>query len=129
MFPETDLTPLSDAELARICDEYPAAPQHYVDSLRFLGWGDIGDGCLTVFSGLVTPEDVFDPVRAAGLAGVVFWGSDWGGVMFGFACASGWALVEVGNLDDRPVPRHEPTLAEFFARLADGHDDGDQNPR
>jgi hypothetical protein len=75
-----------------------------------------------LYSGLVGPDDIFDPATAAKLAGLAFLGDDFSGCVVGFDRRAGWRLVGVDN-GSAPEPLEQRTLAEFIAqRVADAQD-------
>jgi hypothetical protein len=119
VFPACRLEPVADPDLAAIGRQFPDVPGHYLEFLRQVGWGSLGDNFM-LYSGLVAPDEIFDAETAAGLAGIVFLGDNFAGEVVGFDTRDGWRLVSFDNsVSPEPDPQEARTLAEFIAeRLA-----------
>jgi hypothetical protein len=119
VFPTCRLEPVAEPEMAAISRRFPGVPEHYLEFLRHIGWGSLGDNIM-LYSGLVAPDEIFDAETAAGLVGVVFLGDDFSGEVVGFDTRDGWRLVGFDNsYSAEPEPQEARTLAEFIAeRLA-----------
>lgn len=105
--PFDQLTPLATDALARLRAAHPDAPAGYLDFLANVGFGELGDATFMLYSGLLTPDEVYGETPE-GLEGVLLFGDDLAGVNSGFDSANGWAIVEI-----------DPTS---YARDVVGHD-------
>lgn len=122
VFPGSRIELATEEQLAAVRRDYPDAPAHYTEFLRWVGWGSLGGGNFMLYSGLVGPADIFDEATATKLAGVAFLGDDFGGWVVGFDTRAGWRLVRVDN-GSAPDPLGQRTVAEFIAqRVADAQD-------
>jgi len=122
VFPGSLIKPATEEQLDTIRHAQPAAPTHYLDFLRRVGWGSLGNGNFMIYSGLCKPTDIFDEVTAAELAGVLFLGDNFGGWMVGFDTSTGWRLVSV-DCSAKPHPLEHRSLAELVAqRVADAQE-------
>lgn len=109
------LEPVAEPELAVIRSRFPGVPEHYLDFLRHVGWGWLGDNFM-LYSGLVEPDEIFDAETAAGLAGLVFLGDNFAGEVVGFDTRDAWRLVGFDNsYSAEPEPQEARTLEEFIA--------------
>lgn len=102
----------SEEKIRSEIKEYPNAPLDYIDFLREVGYGDIGDGYYMIYSGLITPENIFDELTAKQLDGVLFFGDDFNGYCGGFLTTNGWKLIEDDGSCDLYMP--EKTFEEFI---------------
>ncbi len=84
-----------DKELEAQIKRYPGIPCDYMDFLKEIGYGDIGDGYLIIYSSLISPSDVYDSVKANKLRDIVFLGDDFSGNCIGFENFGVRELVEV----------------------------------
>ncbi len=116
VYPTSRLRPVGPADLAAIRAKYPGVPEHFLEFLRQVGAGGLGDGNFMIYGGLTEPSEVFDPETAGRLEGIVFFGDDLSGWLAGFDTRNGWRLVGVDSASPRPVPEPTGTVAEFFAR-------------
>jgi hypothetical protein len=122
VFPGSRLEPATNEQLDAERRDHPDVPAHYTEFLRRIGWGSLGDRNFMIYSGLVGPADILDPVTAAELAGLLLLGDDFGGWVIGFDTRAGWRLVGVDN-GSAPKPLGPRTAAEFIAqRVADAQD-------
>lgn len=103
---------LSEEELKKEVDENPNVPAEYIDFLREIGFGDVGDGYYMIYSGLIAPESIFDEATAKELEGIMFFGDDFNGYCGGFLTNENWKLVEVGSSCD--LYELEMTFEEFI---------------
>src|SRR5688500_18426494 len=76
--PASNLTPLTDPELAKLVEQYPGLPEHLQQLFTIVGVGPIGDGRYMIH-GLLDPDEVYDPQTVAALDGVVIVGDDFAG--------------------------------------------------
>lgn len=88
---------LSDQEVNAEIEENPDMPDDYIEFLKCVGYGDIGDDNYMIYSGLVTPEDIFDEITSKTLKNILLFGDDFNGYCAGFLTTDNWRLVEVGN--------------------------------
>ena len=123
VYPTSHLEPVAKPELDVICRDHSGVPGHYLAFLREVGYGAL-DGSFMIYGGLVDPDDIFDPDRAAGLAGLVFFGDTFGGTIFGFDTREGWRIVGMDDHTLEIAPDEAVTIGEFFTRwLADQAED------
>ncbi|MDO5086294.1 MAG: hypothetical protein Q4D74_01640 [Comamonadaceae bacterium] len=92
--PFDQLTPLAADALARLRAAHPNAPAGYLDFLANIGFGELGEAAFMLYSGLLTPDEVYGETPE-GLQGVLLFGDDLAGVNSGFDSAHGWAIVEI----------------------------------
>ncbi len=116
-FPTARLTPLGEAELSAIRSEFPQVPDHYLNFLRHVGWGSLGDNFM-LYSGLVEANEIFDSRTSADLAGILFLGDDFAGWMLGFDTRNCWRLVGVDSSSLTAEPEQAQTMGDFFAQRA-----------
>ena len=115
VFPQARLVPVGEEEVAAIRSQFPDAPEHYLEFLRQVGYGSLGDNFM-LYSGLCAPDDIFDTETATDLAGVVFLGDNFAGWMVGFDTRNGWQLVGVDSSSLTPEPEPAKTVADFVAQ-------------
>jgi hypothetical protein len=89
------LVAIAQSEVDRLRLQFHDVPKDYLDFLKELGWGEVGDMSFQLYSGLVMPKEVYDEVTAAGLDDILLFGDDFQGYSFGFARNDRWAVVEV----------------------------------
>ena len=120
VFPASRLEPVAEPELAAMRRQFPRVPEHYLEFLRRVGYGSLGDNFM-LYSGLCEPDEIFDAHTAVGLAGIVFFGDNFAGWIVGFDTRDGWRLVGFDNsVSPDPDPEEARTVAEFIAaRIAD----------
>lgn len=75
----------------------PAVPQDYIDFLKEIGWGKIGEMYYAIYSGLIEPDDIYDPISAKELDGILLFGDDFAGYCVGFMKKDKWQLVEIDD--------------------------------
>jgi hypothetical protein len=115
VFPACRLEALAEPELAAISRRFPGVPEHYLEFLRHVGWGSLGDNFM-LYSGLVEPDEIFDSETAASLPGLVFFGDNFAGEVVGFDTRDAWRLVGFDNSYlPEPNPQEVKTLGEFIA--------------
>jgi hypothetical protein len=85
----------SEKELESEIEKYQNTPSDYVDFLREIGYGEIGDGYFMLYSGFVNPSDIYDQTKADKLRYILFIGDDFNGRCIGFENSHLWELVEV----------------------------------
>jgi hypothetical protein len=117
VFPASGFTPLGESELAAIRTEQPGVPGHYLEFLRKVGWGSLGDGHFMIYSGLCKPGDFFGPAAAPQLDGILFFGDDFSGWMVGFDTRNDWRIVGVDSSTRQPYPQQAQTVRDFISQL------------
>jgi hypothetical protein len=117
VFPTARLTPLGNAEVAAIRSRFPDVPDHYLNFLRHVGWGPLGDNFM-LYGGPVEANEIFGPRTSAELAGILFLGDNLAGWMVGFDTCKGWRLVGVDSFSLTPEPEPARTVGEFFTHRA-----------
>lgn len=90
-------TKLSSQELEKEVRENQNAPKDYIDFLKEVGYGDIGDGHYMIYSGLISSCDVYDDETSKELDGILFFGDDFNGYCGGFVTTDNWKLIEYGG--------------------------------
>ncbi|HEX8916540.1 MAG TPA: hypothetical protein VF796_29585 [Humisphaera sp.] len=96
-YPKSRFTPLPGDKADALRARYPGVPEDYVQFLTEIGYGRIGGGRLSVYSGPVEADDIYDEQTAAALAGVLLVGDDFTGYCVGYATGLGWVW---GGVDD-----------------------------
>src|SRR5262249_28220830 len=117
VFPTARLTPVGDAEVAAIRSQFPDVPEHYLNFLRHVGWGKLGDNFM-LYDGLVQANEIFGSRASADLAGILLLGDNFAGWMVGFDTRNRWRLVGVDSCWLTPEPEQAQTVGEFFAQRA-----------
>jgi hypothetical protein len=115
-FPESQLTPVPEQRIDAIRTRYPDAPESYLAFLREVGWGGIGGSNFMLYDWPSSPSGIFDPVTAAELDGVLFFGDDFSGWHAGFDTRNGWRIVGVSSAFPEVLPERDATIADFVAR-------------
>jgi hypothetical protein len=107
------LTKLTENEIVDLVEMYPEAPKDYIDYLREVGYGDIGDGYYMIYSGLITPDSIFDAETAKELEELLLFGDDFSGYCGCFLTTEDWTLIE----EDGSCEFYEPEMTfEGFIR-------------
>jgi hypothetical protein len=112
----SDLKVLDTSEASELRSEHPGLPDDYLQLLAELGYGSFGDGSFHLYSGPISPSDVFDEETAAQMPEMVLAGDDSAGGHLGYLHADGsWRLCffDHGSLDD--IEAHdEPSIVRFL---------------
>ena len=95
----SQLTRLNQSEVAFFKETYPHCPDDYLDYLHEIGWGMIGDGSYMIYEGLLTSDEIYDPLTANDLSHILFFGDDFQGYCAGFDTRAAWQVVEVVPTD------------------------------
>ncbi|SFE22402.1 hypothetical protein [Paracidovorax konjaci] len=115
-YPESRLELLTEDERGTLVARHPELPADYIQFLREVGWGTIGDGRYSVYRAPVEPSFVFDPVTAESLGNVVLIGDDFAGGQEAFRFErKSVAFGSVDSLDGRFGLVGE-TFSEFIQR-------------
>lgn len=115
-YPKSRLELLTEEKRGTLVARHPELPSDYIQFLREVGWGTIGDGRYSVYSAPVEPSFVFDPVTAESLDSVVLVGDDFAGGQEAFRFEmNGVVFGSVDSLDGRFEPASE-TFSEFIQR-------------
>ena len=93
------LIPISEAEVISLRTEYPSVQADYLDYLREIGHGDLGDGSYMIYGGLLRSDEIYDPETAHDLRSILFFGDDFRGQCAGFDTSQNWVVVEVESTD------------------------------
>jgi hypothetical protein len=88
---------VSEDRIDKECNSNPAVPQDYIDFLKEIGWGTIGEMYYAIYSGLIEPNEIYDPIRAKDLDGILLFGDDYSGYCAGFVKKDSWQLVEIDD--------------------------------
>ncbi len=102
------LSPATPETIAQLEAKYPGIPQDYLDFLRQVGSGEIGDSDFMIYGGPVAPEDVFGPDER--LSHLLLLGDDLQGYCVAFDPTHNWAVVEID-----PTNRSVDVTASSFA--------------
>ena len=97
VFPDSKLERLSDQEIEALRIEYPKVPLHYIEFLQRIGWGRLGNSNFMIYSGLITPDNIFDSATAEELSGLVLFGDNFSGWMTGIDLNNSWAMVSIDH--------------------------------
>ncbi len=116
VFPVSRLEPINAEQLATELRDHPDAPHDYFEFLQRVGWGSLGNSYFMIYSGLIGPQEIFDPATAAELTGVLLLGDDFSGWSVGFDTQAGWRLVGTDH-GAEPHPIEQRSLSEYIARL------------
>ncbi len=90
----SNLEHLSPEAVLQLRNEHPAVPDDFLDFLSEIGAGELGDGVLMIYNGLVQPQDVYGPDAAESLKEYLLLGDDMQGYCIGFRTAD-WNIVEI----------------------------------
>jgi hypothetical protein len=116
VFPKSRFEQATEQQLEGIRLKFPDVPLHYLEFIRRVGWGSLGDSNFMIYNGLCKPDDFFDERTAGELPGILFFGDNFGGWMAGFDTRDGWRLVGVDSASPEPYPEDAQTLAAFIAQ-------------
>lgn len=95
---------IDEEKISPEIEENHNIPQDYIEFLRDIGYGDIGDGYYMIYSGLIKSDDIFDEETAEELKDILFFGDDFNGYCTGFLTTKNWKLVEVnGSINELEV--------------------------
>jgi len=108
-YPETALARLSIERESELRMKYPAIPEHYLEFLREVGVGGVGDN-FAIYSAPVEPEEIFGKeIGDAKLKGYLFVGDDFWGGMVGFDTSKEpWEFVTIDHGDVLPNDQNSP---------------------
>lgn len=115
VYPNARLEPLTESELSRLREQHPGVPGHYLSFLREVGWGSLGNNFM-IYSGPISPEDIFDTETAKEFERVVLFGDDFSGEVIGFDTRQGWRIVSVGGHYSGVTSEDVGTVREYIAR-------------
>src|SRR5436853_4756376 len=93
--PASDITPLTDADLAKLVERHPDLPEYLRQLFSVVGVGRIVDGRYMIH-GLLDPEEVYDPETASTLNGIVLVGDDFAGTCEAYDTKHGWRFGSIG---------------------------------
>lgn len=86
--------PVSGETVEAVRRDYPGIPEDYLAFLSEVGCGEVVPG-LCLYGGAVEPSDIYDPIAAKKLAGLILVGDDMQGYCVAFDPAQRWWLVEI----------------------------------
>lgn len=110
------LEPVSEEILVDLLIEHIDIPYDFINFLREIGAGTIGDMYYSIYSSLIVPEDIYDPLISKNLEGILFFGDDFTGYSTGFSTLSSWKIVEVdsfGNINNLDLTFHQFIIDKF----------------
>ena len=90
---------MREADVASLAKKYPQIPADYVDYLREIGWGPIGNSTYVIYQGPINADNIYDGETAKELSHILFFGDNFSGYCGGFDTRRGWAVVEVQPTD------------------------------
>ena len=96
MLPESDLTPLTEAQLAKLVERYPDLPDHLRQLFTVLGVGSIGQSRYMIYA-FMDPDELYDAETARALEGVVLIGDDFAGTSEAYQTRRGWKFGSIGS--------------------------------
>ena len=114
VFPLSRYEILQESEIAKIRNKYPGVPEHYLDFLRYIGFGRLGEMNFMLFSGPVEPDEIFDKETASNLEGLLFIGDDFAGWELGFNLLDGWRLIGVDSALPKAHALETQTVSDFI---------------
>ena len=94
--PESDLTPLTEDQLAKLVERYPDLPDHLRQLFTVLGVGSIGHSRYMIYA-FMDPDEVYDTETAQALEGVVLIGDDFAGTSEAYHTRRGWKFGSIGS--------------------------------
>lgn len=112
-FPTSRLSPMPSGELLELRQRYPHLPDHYIEFLKNIGWGSIGESSFMFYEGPVEPAEIYDARTASELAGILFIGDNFGGWCLGLE--RNGKLVSFDGLSPAPEEEREQTVHGFLA--------------
>src|SRR5262245_50750061 len=116
VFPQSRFEPVAEAALEAIRQRHSGIPEHYLEFLRRIGWGTLGDGNFMVYSAPSHPGGIFDEQTAADLDGLQFFGDNFSGWHWGFDTRSNWKIVSVSSASARVYTEEAHTVSELIAQ-------------
>lgn len=107
---------LDATEINEIRIEFPGIPEDYLDYLTEVGWGDFRESQYMVYSGLVNPDDIFDPVAVSKLTKkVLCFGDNFSGNVGGFLPEEHWKVIEILH-EDMTIFETGKSFGDFIRR-------------
>ena len=95
--PATSLMPVKEEWLAAADESFPGMPEQLRRLYTQFGYGSIGESRYMIHC-LLEPSDVYDPVTAEGLNGILIVGDDFAGNCEAYDAANSWRF---GSIDKR----------------------------
>lgn len=95
---------------------YQGIPADYLDFLRTVGSGDIADS-IFIYDQLMEPAELCETGITGHLDGILCFGHNFDGNLFGFDTYHGWKVVEIDPLYGFFIERGA-SFAEFIDSLA-----------
>lgn len=108
-YPETTLARISIERESALRMKYPGIPEHYLEFLREVGVGGVGDN-FAIYSAPVEPEEVFGKeIADAKLKDYLFVGDDlWGGIVGFDTSKEPWEFVTFDHDEVFPNDKNSP---------------------
>jgi hypothetical protein len=118
-YPAINLDRLSLKDELSMREKFPNIPEHYLEFLKEVGVGNIGDD-FAIYSEPVKPEEIFDnEIVDAKLKKYLFIGDDlWGGMVGFDTSATPWELVIFDH--DNSFPNHQNSPRTYL-RFLEGY--------
>lgn len=111
-YPKSRLELLDPDKSQALLSQTPWLPPSYLEFLTKIGFGTIGDGRYSIYSGPIQPDFIFDEETAQNLDSVVLIGNDFAGTHEAYFWSGNVAVF--GSVDSSK-PTFEPhTHAGFF---------------
>jgi hypothetical protein len=110
---DSNLTPLSPEQLRLLTHNHPDLPDEYMALLRTIGHGALMDCTYAIYSGPISPDQVYGKERGSTLAGVKLIGDDFCGYCLGYREG------QLGEVTDFGVwqPIVGKAIVDFLAEL------------
>ena len=107
--------PVSEAELASLQNEFADAPASYLDMMRRVGGGTIGESYLQFYTGLVGVSEIFEEGNDHRWR---IFGDDFQGCCYGFDLRT-WAVVAISGPEDADMEQKAESFGAFLDWWAD----------
>ena len=92
--PATSLMPVKEEWLAAVDEKYPGMPDHLRRLYSRFGYGSIGESRYMIHC-LLEPSEIYDPVTAEGLSGILIVGDDFAGNCEAYDAANSWRFGSI----------------------------------
>jgi hypothetical protein len=100
----TNLSPVQVGRIDQLVETYPGLPQDYIEFLREVGFGSVGDGGYMIYEDLVSPDEIFDPASTQNIGHLLMFGDDFQGCNAGFDPEQNWTVLEIDSATMKIIP-------------------------
>ena len=98
-FPGSQLCPLSEEQIVALQSNYENLPIDYLAFLTSVGWGNIGECRLMLYSGPVSAGEILDAYSFPALNQVMLIGDDFNGGHIGYdTSTTPWVFIEFDHV-------------------------------